>query len=144
MRILIIENEPLAGDRLENMILMYNQSIEIVGRLESVKESVGWINNNPEPDLIFLDIHLDDDLSFTIFKEVAISCAIVFTVAGEEIATQFFQIKNVDFLPKPIIQKDLNEMIIKCFSRTNTRRPINPNIFDNIIDVKSTCLYSTL
>ncbi len=113
MKVVIIEDEMFAARRLENMIREYDPKIKIAAKLESVKESIVWFKSNAEPDLIFLDIHLEDDLSFAIFKEVPISCAIVFTTATDELATRAFHLKGIDFLLKPIGQADLNQTITK-------------------------------
>jgi two-component system, LytTR family, response regulator LytT len=134
MRIVIIEDESFAARRLENMIREYNPQIEVAAKLESVKESIVWFKNNPHPDLIFLDIHLEDDLSFAIFREVSICCAIVFTTATDELATRAFQLKGIDFLLKPIIQNDLNNMIEKYNACPVKACPVNPDIFNDIIN----------
>lgn len=125
-----------AARRLENMIREFDPTIEVAAKLESVKESISWFQNNSEPDLIFLDIHLDDNLSFAIFKEVSICCSIVFTTATDELATRAFQLKGIDFLLKPIIQSDLNKMINKYKRVTHKQCPVNPNIFEDIINPK--------
>lgn len=132
MKIVIIEDEVFAARRLENMIRDYDAGIEVVAKLESVADSIEWFRDNPQPDLIFLDIHLDDDLSFTIFKEVPISCSFVFTTATDELATRAFQLKGIDFLLKPIIQSDLNRMVEKYRNKQPQKTAINPNIFDDI------------
>ena len=134
MRIVIIEDEAFAARRLENMVKEFDPAIEITAKLESAKESIAWFKNNPQPDLIFLDIHLDDDLSFAIFKEVEICCSIVFTTATDELATRAFQLKGIDFLLKPIIQSDLNKMISKYKMGNNQQCPVNPDIFEDIIN----------
>ena len=134
MRIVIIEDEAFAARRLENMIKEFDASIEIAAKLESVKESIVWFRNNQQPDLIFLDIHLDDDLSFAIFKEVEICCSIVFTTATDELATRAFQLKGIDFLLKPIIQTDLNKLISKYKMVNNKQFPVNPDIFEDIVN----------
>ena len=134
MRIVIIEEEMFAARRLENMIHEFDPTIEVAARLESVKESIAWFKSNPEPNLIFLDIHLDDNLSFAIFREVEICCSIVFTTATDELATRAFQLKGIDFLLKPIIQHDLNKMIEKYKSQPFNLCPVNPDIFNDIIN----------
>jgi len=134
MKIVIIEDEMFAARRLENMIRECDPIIEIVAKLESVKESIAWFKSNIEPDLIFLDIHLEDDLSFAIFKEVPISCAIVFTTATDELATRAFHFKGIDFLLKPIVQVDLSAMIKKYKDKPKSKTPVNPDIFDDIIN----------
>ena len=134
MRIVIVEDEMFAARRLENMIHEFDPEIEVAAKLESVKESIAWFKNNPEPDLIFLDIHLDDDLSFAIFKEVSICCNIVFTTATDELATRAFHLKGIDFLLKPIIQHDLNQMIEKYLNKPKLVCPVNSDLFNDIIN----------
>lgn len=132
MKVVIIEDEAFAARRLENMIKDYDSGIEILAKLESVQESIAWFRDNPQPDLILLDIHLDDDLSFTIFKEVPICCHIVFTTATDELATRAFHLKGIDFLLKPIVMLDLVKMIDKYEHLPAPIKSIDPNIFDQI------------
>jgi DNA-binding LytR/AlgR family response regulator len=113
MKVVIIEDEQLAARRLENMILSYDPDIKVLAKLESVEESVEWFRNNPHPDLIFLDIHLEDDLSFAIFDKVQVSSPIIFTTAFDEYAIRAFKLKSIDYLLKPIIQEELNNAIRK-------------------------------
>jgi DNA-binding LytR/AlgR family response regulator len=113
MKIVIVEDEQLAARRLESMIKVSIPDIQIVAKLESVTESVEWFRNNPHPDLIFLDIHLEDDLSFLIFDKVRISSPIIFTTAFDEYAIRAFKLKSIDYLLKPIVQEELNNAIRK-------------------------------
>lgn len=107
MKVVIIEDEAFAALRLKNMIKDYNPEITILAELESVAESVKWFKSNPEPDLIFLDIHLEDDLSFAIFDQVNISSPVIFTTAFDEYAIKAFKLKSIDYLLKPIVHEEL-------------------------------------
>jgi DNA-binding LytR/AlgR family response regulator len=113
MNVLIIEDEQLAARRLEKMILDYDSDIQILAKLESVEESVEWFQSHPHPDLIFLDIHLEDDLSFVIFDKVKVNSPIIFTTAYDEYAIRAFKLKSIDYLLKPIVQDQLNQAIGK-------------------------------
>jgi two-component SAPR family response regulator len=75
MRVLVIEDEHLAAKRLIDLIKKYDSSIEVVKRIDSVKKSVEWLQNNPAVDLVFMDIQLADGLSFEIFEQ----CEVKFT-----------------------------------------------------------------
>lgn len=137
MRIVIIEDEMYAAKRLENMIKAYDPEIVIAAWLESVEESVEWFNKNDEPDLIFLDIHLEDDLSFAIFEKVSVSSPIVFTTATDEMAIKAFTTKGIDFLHKPIVGDELEAMLHKYLNtEINYRRPIGQGFFSDILDRK--------
>lgn len=107
MKVVIIEDEAFAALRLKKMILDFNPDIKILAELESVAESVKWFKSNPEPDLIFLDIHLEDDLSFAIFEQVNISSPVIFTTAFDEYAIKAFKLKSIDYLLKPIVHEEL-------------------------------------
>jgi DNA-binding LytR/AlgR family response regulator len=113
MRILIIEDEQLAARRLEGIIKNFDPSVEVAAKLESVEDSVVWLQNNAHPDLIFLDIHLEDGLSFSIFDKVKVNSPIIFTTAFDEYAIKAFKLKSIDYLLKPIIQEDLNRAMEK-------------------------------
>ena len=137
MKVVIIEDEEFAALRLKKMILEFNPEIEIMAELESVAESVKWFKSNPEPDLVFLDIHLEDDLSFAIFEKVSVSSPIVFTTATDELAVKAFMIKGIDFLHKPIVKTELEAMLEKYLNPgTNFRKPIGAGFFSDIFDNK--------
>ncbi len=113
MKTIIIEDEHLAARRLENLIREIDPGVEIMAKLESVKESVEWFKNNEHPDLIFLDIHLEDGLSFSIFDQVKVNSPIIFTTAFDEYAIKAFKLKSIDYLLKPIIADDLKKAVNK-------------------------------
>ncbi len=113
MKTVIIEDEQLAARRLETMVKAIDPSIEILAKLESVEESVAWLKSNPQPDLIFLDIHLEDGLSFSIFDQIKVNAPIIFTTAFDEYAIKAFKLKSIDYLLKPIVQEDLQKAISK-------------------------------
>jgi DNA-binding LytR/AlgR family response regulator len=113
MKAIIVEDEQFAARRLEAMIKEYDPAIRIEARLESVADSVEWLRNNAHPDLIFLDIHLEDGLSFSIFDQVKVNVPIIFTTAFDEYAIKAFKLRSIDYLLKPIVQTDLNRAIDK-------------------------------
>lgn len=107
MKVVIIEDESLAALRLKKMIQEFNPEIKILAELESVAESVKWFRSHSEPDLIFLDIQLEDDISFAIFDQVNISSPVIFTTAFDEYAIKAFKLKSIDYLLKPIVHEEL-------------------------------------
>lgn len=113
MNVVIIEDEEFAARRLERMIYEIDPDIQIVAKLESVVDSIEWFQNNPEPELIFMDIHLEDNLSFAIFDSISISCPIVFTTATDEKSTVIFKQNKLDYLLKPISGDELKKVIEK-------------------------------
>jgi two-component system LytT family response regulator len=79
MKILIIEDEALAARRIKAMVTGFDERYEILNVLNSVESSVKWLQENPTPDLILMDIELVDGQSFEIFNEIEVKCPVIFT-----------------------------------------------------------------
>ncbi|MEO0570611.1 MAG: LytTR family DNA-binding domain-containing protein [Bacteroidota bacterium] len=109
MKAIIIEDEKPAARRLHR--LLDNLNVEVSTMLHSVEESIEWFQNNPHPDLIFLDIQLSDGLSFEIFDVITIKSAIIFTTAYDEYALQAFKLNSIDYLLKPIDDEELEKAV---------------------------------
>ncbi len=101
MKALIIEDEVLAAKHLQH-VLDEAGDISPIAVLESIKETVEWFTMNPQPDIVFMDIHLADGSAFEIFKHTNISCPIIFTTAYDEYALKAFKVNSIDYLLKPI------------------------------------------
>ncbi len=113
MKIAIIEDETLAAKRLENLVLKYNPGIKIVAVLPSVKSSVKWLTTNPHPDLLFMDIHLEDGQSFAIFEQTEVDIPVIFTTAFDEYMVKAFKVNSIDYLLKPINYEELSGALAK-------------------------------
>jgi DNA-binding LytR/AlgR family response regulator len=129
MDVLIIEDEESAFKNLKHILSEIDASINIVSWLQSVEQSIDWIKSNNSPDLIFLDIHLSDDLSFKIFESVQVTCPIIFTTAFDEFAIKAFELNSIDYILKPITQKNIKKSLDKYHSRV---KPIL-NSYDKLI-----------
>ena len=78
MKVLIIEDEKIAADRLEQMLVEIEPDVQIMAKIDSVQQSIQWLSKNTV-DLIFLDIQLSDGVSFTIFEKTDVKTPIIFT-----------------------------------------------------------------
>lgn len=116
MKVLIVEDENMAANRLEKLLLTQNQSIEILDKLDSVKSAVKWLAAN-DADLLFFDIQLADGLSFEILEQVEVNAPIIFTTAFDEYAIQAFKVNSVDYLLKPIDPEELASALQKYEER---------------------------
>jgi DNA-binding LytR/AlgR family response regulator len=113
MKCLVIEDEKVAASRLCSLINKFDESIEILDVLQSVKKSAEWFTANTAPDLIFMDIQLSDGLSFEIFEQTLVQSPVIFTTAYEEYALRAFKVNSIDYLLKPIDAAELSTAINK-------------------------------
>jgi DNA-binding LytR/AlgR family response regulator len=108
MNILIIEDEPLAAERLASLIMDIRPSAHIIATIDSIKRSIEWFRSNPRPDLIFMDVQLADGLSFEIFEKAEIKSPIIFTTAYNEYALKAFKVNSIDYILKPVDKAELD------------------------------------
>lgn len=113
MKVLIVEDEPVAQMELERLLRKIEPDIEIVDKIDSVEEGIEWFQSQEAPDLVFLDIQLSDGLSFEIFRNVKIGAPVIFTTAFNEYALEAFKLNSIDYLLKPIEPADLEKAIEK-------------------------------
>ena len=114
MRVLIIEDETPAAEKLERYLKKYDSTMQIEGPLQSIAESVQWLQSNDQSlDLILSDIQLTDGLSFEIFQQVSIDTPVIFTTAYDEYAVDAFRMNSVGYLLKPVTFLDLSTALKK-------------------------------
>lgn len=117
IRALLVEDEPLAARRLAGLLHKQAVPFEILGPAESVAQAAALLQAGPAPDVLFLDIHLADGLSFELFELVTVTCPVIFTTAYDQYALRAFKVNSVDYLLKPIDEDELRAAVAKLQQR---------------------------
>lgn len=118
MNVIIIEDEKLSAEHIENLLKRIDPAMKVIAKYDSVKGAVAGIQKGEKADLLFVDIHLADGLSFEIFSKVSIDTPVIFTTAYNEYAIKAFKVNSVDYLLKPIGIEELRAAVEK-FKRLN-------------------------
>ncbi|MDR1202852.1 MAG: LytTR family DNA-binding domain-containing protein [Tannerellaceae bacterium] len=113
MNVLIIEDERPASAKLIRLLAKIDPSIEVIDVLRSVEQSVNWFHSHPLPALIFMDIQLEDGLSFELFENCRIETPVIFTTAYDAYMLKAFKVNSVDYLLKPISSEELSQALTK-------------------------------
>lgn len=115
MNVLIVEDEELSAERLEKLILGVDPTIKILAIIPSVFETIAYLQNEAKikPDLIFLDIHLEDDNGFRIVESMNLLIPIIFTTAFDEYMLKAFKANSIDYLLKPVNPLELQAALVK-------------------------------
>ena len=113
MNVIIIEDESLIAKNLQRLLHEIDAGIKVIAVLDSVASSVKWLNTNPHPDLLFVDIQLSDGISFDIFSQVKMDKPVIFTTAYNDYAIRAFKVNSVDYLLKPIDKEYLQAALEK-------------------------------
>lgn len=123
MKLLIIEDEELAVKKLQKTLSGIDASAEVMGVTHSVQSSIEWLQNNPLPDLILMDIELADGQSFEIFDKIEVKCPVIFTTSYDEYAIKAFKVNSVDYLLKPVQKDELEAALEKYRSLKQQFQP---------------------
>lgn len=132
MRAIIIEDEKLSAEHLVTLLKKVDASITVVSIFDSVKKSLEAFEKGVLADVLFVDIHLADGLSFDIFSKLKIDIPVIFTTAFDEYAIRAFKLNSVDYLLKPIGIEDLKVSIQK-FSKLNDHK--NSLTLQNVAEI---------
>ncbi|MDX2174681.1 MAG: LytTR family DNA-binding domain-containing protein [Bacteroidota bacterium] len=136
MKVIIIEDEQLSAEHLTTLLKKVDNSILVIGTADSVKKSIKLLSDNPQVDLLFVDIHLADGVSFDIFSKVTIDTPIIFTTAYNEYAIKAFKVNSIDYLLKPIGIEDLRGAVQKFEKLKNTsQQKINSEKIDTAFNI---------
>jgi DNA-binding LytR/AlgR family response regulator len=125
MRVVLIEDENPAVERLRSLLREADPSIEVLEVLDSVEESVAWFLSHPQPDLVFMDIHLADGISFVIFDAVQVQAPVIFTTAYDQYALKAFTVNSLDYLLKPVEPSELARALAKYRNMSRQFPPVN-------------------
>jgi DNA-binding LytR/AlgR family response regulator len=116
MKVVIVEDEKLAAERLKTLLYEYDTGIEVMACLESIDETAQYLKQCSHPDVLLLDIHLSDGHSFEIFKQINYSKPVIFTTAYDQYALQAFKMFSIDYILKPVTLEALAAAINKLKS----------------------------
>ncbi|GAB4406717.1 MAG: LytTR family DNA-binding domain-containing protein [Bacteroidia bacterium] len=112
LHVLIVEDEELAAKRLIRLLEQVASEMRILATVDSVQSAVAWLSAQ-RADLIFLDIHLADGISFAIFEQVQVQTPVIFVTAYDQYALKAFRLYSIDYLLKPVEQEELQRAVDK-------------------------------
>lgn len=111
MKVVIVEDERAASENLVYHLKRLEPAIEVLEVLDSVKSAVSFFSAPHAAELVFMDIHLADGLSFEIFDKVSIKAPVIFTTAYDQYALKAFKVHSIDYLLKPINEQELGDAL---------------------------------
>lgn len=110
---IVIEDEKAVAQNLLTTLKEVAPDIQVKAILETVQESIDYLGQHPEADIIFCDVQLTDGLSFSIFNEVKIDVPIIFITGYDKFMLNAFEYNSIDYLLKPVCREDLQKALEK-------------------------------
>ncbi len=121
MRAIIVDDEIDAIEVLESILDDFKFEIEIIDKVQSVKEAIQKIDLL-QPDLVFLDVEMPNGNGFTVLEEVSFkNFQVIFITAFSQFAIKALRINALDYILKPIDPEDLSNAIEKARIKHDSR-----------------------
>ena len=115
IKVLIIEDEIPARNKLKRFIKELETSIEIIQEIDTVHAAIDFLKNT-NVDIIFSDIELLDGNAFEIYSKISVNCPIIFTTAYDQFLMNAFESNGIEYLLKPFskerFQKAWNKFLL--------------------------------
>lgn len=132
MKYIIIENERLALDLMRAIVQRVRPEWELVYTGATVADAIKYFKGNPEVDICFMDIELNDGDCFGIFEEVEVGTPVIFTTAYDEFMLKAFKVNSIDYLLKPVLERDITQAILKYERYYAKRTRANTEIYRHL------------
>jgi|HubBroStandDraft_1064217.scaffolds.fasta_scaffold27985_4 DNA-binding LytR/AlgR family response regulator len=113
MKVVIIEDEAPAAERLKKMLVATGRGIEVVAVLDTLAAARAWFGANGSPDLVFMDIQLSDGLSLDLVRAARIGCPVIWVTAYDEYWQEAFEYNGIDYVLKPVKRERLEAALEK-------------------------------
>ena len=139
MKVVIVEDEVLAVEKLERYLMKYSHEIEVVERLDSISKATTFFRSQKDFDVVFMDIQLTDGLSFEIFNQVTIKKPIIFITAFDEYAIDAFKVNSIDYILKPLTFTDISKSMAKLEGMQNlfTSKEVLTKVGEELVQRKT-------
>ncbi len=137
MKVLIVEDELAASENLTYLLDSIDNSIEVLQVLDSVKASVAFLSQPHDAELVFMDIHLADGISFEIFERTNIDIPVIFTTAYNQYSLKAFKFNSIDYLLKPIDKDELADAL-QQFKVQHKGKRIDDHQIKGLLDLVQT------
>jgi len=114
LRTIIIDDEPQVRKTLARMLEEECSNVKLLKSADGVNSGLRAINKE-NPDLVLLDIQMDDGTGFDLLKKVEpINFKVIFITAFDQYAIQAFKFSAIDYLLKPVDPEDLKQAVSKA------------------------------
>ena len=115
LRVLIADDEPLARERMAR--LLGEAGCTVVGAVNDGAAVVQWLAQDPDVDVLFLDIQMPGLTGLEALAELAQPPMVVFVTAHPGYAVQAFEAAAVDYLLKPVYEDRLAKTLERVKAR---------------------------
>jgi two-component system, LytTR family, response regulator len=121
MKILLVDNEDDIRSILKEMIHRVNPTLHQIEEASGVESGLIKVQSF-QPDVVFLDIEMDDGTGFDLLKKISVpTFQLIFTTAFNQYAMQAFKFSAIDYLMKPVDPIELSNSLNRASQNISQR-----------------------
>ena len=137
IRALIVDDEPLARERIVDM-LVGDPDLEIIGECGDGLMAVAAVESH-KPDLLFLDVQMPELDGFGVLEAIEQPPVIVFVTAYDQYALRAFEVHALDYLLKPFDRERFDKALQRAKRQIERERAgtMNRELVALLADIKS-------
>lgn len=133
MKVLLIEDEIPAIEKVTHFLAKYDSSSQLLGVAHSIAEAVPLLEQfGPQADVLLMDVHLEDGLSFQALDRVGFFKPVIFITAHSQYALEAFKANGIDYLVKPISYAAFAASLDKLRQLRENPASLNPQIWQQL------------
>lgn len=133
MKVLLIEDEIPAIEKIRHFLAKYDPDAQLLGVAKSIAEAVPLLLEfGPQTDLLLMDVHLEDGLSFQALDRVGFFKPVIFITAHSQYALEAFKANGIDYLVKPISYSAFAASLDKFQQLKGTAGTVSPKVWSQL------------
>jgi two-component system LytT family response regulator len=133
MKVLLIEDELPAIEKVTHFLAKYDPDSELLGVAKSLAEAVPLlIEQGPNADVLLMDVHLEDGLSFQALDRVGFFKPVIFLTAHSQYALEAFKANGIDYIVKPFGYAAFAASLDKLRQLRDTPTALNPKVWEQL------------
>ena len=113
MEILIVEDQNYQAELLAQMLARLDSNYHIAGIADTIVKATEILQTKKTIDLIFMDVHLNDEVCFKLFSSISIDIPVIYTTSFSSYCLEAFHHNGIHYLVKPITPNRLKEGLEK-------------------------------
>lgn len=133
MKVLLIEDEIPAIEKIQRFLAKYDPDSELLGVAQSIAQAVPLLSEfGPQADVLLMDVHLEDGLSFQALDRVGFFKPVIFITAHSQYALEAFKANGIDYLVKPFSYASFAASLDKFKQLRESSTPLHPKVWEKL------------
>lgn len=133
VKVVIIDDENSGRNVIRQYLALYCDDVEIIGEADSVKSGVELLSKE-HPDIVFLDIQMQDGTGFNLLEALPQrSFKVIFVTSFDQYALKAIKFSASDYILKPVDPDEFVEAVQNVQAELAKQSPVEDERIDELL-----------